>query len=83
MARILRAALIIGAVLGITALTLSSGASAQDQPGTAAQKRACTPDVYRLCAAEIPSVRAITRCLRANMSQLSPDCRAVFAGELR
>ena len=53
-------------------------AAAAQQPGTAAQKRACRPDVYRLCASEIPNVNAIVRCLRVRKSQLSPDCRAVF-----
>ena len=28
-------------------------------------------------------LQAIVRCLRSNESRLSPDCRAVFAGELR
>jgi len=52
--------------------------AAAAEPGTAAQKRACRPDVYRLCAGEIPNVNAIVRCLRAKKGQLSPDCRAVF-----
>jgi len=55
-------------------------AAGTEQPGTLAQKRACRPDVYRLCAGEIPNVRAIVACLKANASRLSPDCRAVFAG---
>jgi hypothetical protein len=42
------------------------------------QKRACTPDVYRLCAGEIPNVRAITACLRLQKANLSEACRAVF-----
>jgi hypothetical protein len=78
----LRAALFALTALALEAGSLGQGALAQ-QPGTAAQKRACTPDVYRLCAGEIPNVRKITSCLRAHMSRLSPDCRAVFAGELR
>ncbi len=45
---------------------------------TAEQKRACTPDVYRLCAGEIPNVRAITACLRRQKANLSEACRAVF-----
>jgi hypothetical protein len=49
------------------------------QPGSPAQKRACRPDVYRLCPGEIPNVRDIVRCLRANVSRLTPDCRAVFS----
>jgi hypothetical protein len=39
---------------------------------------ACTPDVYRLCAGEIPNVRAITACLRRNRASLSEACRTVF-----
>jgi len=45
---------------------------------TPEQKRACTPDVYRLCAGEIPNVRAITSCLRRQRANLSEACRAVF-----
>jgi hypothetical protein len=45
---------------------------------TPEQKRACTPDVYRLCAGEIPNVRAITACLRRQKANLSEACRAVF-----
>ena len=46
--------------------------------GTPDQRRACTPDVYRLCAGEIPNVRAITACLRRQKGSLSEACRAVF-----
>ena len=69
----------------IAALVLAGtiGQASAQQPGTPAQKRACRPDVLRLCAAEIPNVNAIVRCLRANENRLSPDCRSVFAGELR
>ena len=45
---------------------------------TPEQKRACTPDVYRLCAGEIPNVKAITACLRRQKANLSEACRAVF-----
>ena len=45
---------------------------------TPEQRRACTPDVYRLCAGEIPNVRAITACLRRQKANLSEACRAVF-----
>jgi hypothetical protein len=46
--------------------------------GTPEQRRACTPDVYRLCAGEIPNVRAITTCLRRQKASLSPACAAMF-----
>jgi hypothetical protein len=58
-------------------LTLFS-AGAAFALGTPEQRKACTPDVYRLCAGEIPNVRAITACLRRNKASLSDACRAVF-----
>lgn len=63
--------------LGLFLSLFATGAYAQYQ-GTAEQRRACTPDVYRLCAGEIPNVRAITACLRRNKSSLSPACAAAF-----
>jgi hypothetical protein len=66
-------------LLAAGSVSTLSGAQAQGEyRGTPAQQRACRPDVFRLCAAEIPNVRAITRCLENKMSRLSPDCRAVF-----
>ena len=61
--------------LGLFLTLFAFAASAQ---GTPEQRRACTPDVYRLCAGEIPNVRAITACLRRNKASLSEACRAVF-----
>jgi hypothetical protein len=58
-------------------LTLASASSAF-AIGTPEQRRACTPDVYRLCAGEIPNVRAITACLRRQKANLSEACRALF-----
>ncbi len=60
------------------ALSLIAAGSALADIATPQQKRACTPDVYRLCAGEIPNVRAITSCLRRQKSNLSEACRAVF-----
>lgn len=59
-------------------LFLTLFASAAQAQGTAEQRRACTPDVYRLCAGEIPNVRAITVCLRRNRASLSEACRSLF-----
>ena len=53
-------------------------AIAQEFRGTQEQQMACTPDVWRLCGSEIPDVERIKACLRANVPQLSPSCRAVF-----
>jgi hypothetical protein len=52
-------------------------AHAQDR-GTMEEQMACTPDVWRLCGAQIPDVDRIVACLRANTAQLSAPCRAVF-----
>jgi hypothetical protein len=60
------------------ALTLITAGSALAAPGTPEQRRACTPDVYRLCPGEIPNVRAITACLRRQKASLTAPCRAVF-----
>jgi hypothetical protein len=46
--------------------------------GTPEQRRACTPDVYRLCAGEIPNVRAITVCLQRHKASLSEACRTAM-----
>ena len=49
-----------------------------DSISTPDQRRACTPDVYRLCAGEIPSVAKITACLRRKKASLSDACRAAM-----
>jgi hypothetical protein len=59
-------------------LTLIASGSAAAQQGTPEQRRPCTPDVYRLCAGEIPNAQAITACLRRQKASLSPACAAVF-----
>jgi hypothetical protein len=56
----------------------STAGSALAALATPEQKKACTPDVYRLCPGEIPNVRAITACLRRQKASLSEACRAVF-----
>jgi hypothetical protein len=47
--------------------------------GTSEQRAACTPDVFRLCSSEIPSVDRIVACLRKEKVNLSPGCQAVFS----
>jgi hypothetical protein len=60
------------------ALALFTTGSALAATATPEQRKACTPDVYRLCAGEIPNVRAIISCLRRQKASLSEACRAVF-----
>jgi hypothetical protein len=64
--------------LGLLLSMIAGGAAYAQYQGTPEQRRACTPDVYRLCAGEIPNVRAITACLRRNKASLSDACRAAF-----
>jgi len=45
---------------------------------TAEERAACRPDVFRLCASAIPSVKAIVACMKRERPQLSPACAAVF-----
>ena len=62
----------------------TGGALAEDAPeyrGTLQQRLACTPDVWRLCSAEIPHVARIVACLERKKSQLNKDCHAVFADD--
>lgn len=66
----------VAAALGLS-LTLLSASSAFAL-GTPEQRRACTPDVYRLCAGEIPNVRAITACLQRHKASLSEACRTAM-----
>jgi hypothetical protein len=59
------------------AISLTSFA-AHAVEATAEQRRACTPDAFRLCSSHIPNVEAITACMRAKKSELSPACKLVF-----
>jgi hypothetical protein len=65
-----------GFLLGPLLVLVASGPALAQ--GTPEQRKACTPDVYRLCAGEIPNVRAITACLRRQRASLSPSCAAIF-----
>jgi hypothetical protein len=69
---------LIAATLGLGLVLTVSASSAWAAQGTPEQRRACTPDVYRLCAGEIPNVRAITACLQRQKGNLSPACRAAM-----
>ena len=67
-----------GSLLLLLAASFLPAKAQSDYRGTPAQQAACRPDVFRLCAGEIPNVRAITACLRRKLPQLSPGCAAVF-----
>ncbi|MGB8397838.1 hypothetical protein [Bradyrhizobium sp.] len=70
---VLRLVLSIGGTIAV-----QNPAAAEEYRGTTDQQIACTPDVFRLCGAQIPDVNRIVACLRQNTEQLSGPCRAVF-----
>jgi hypothetical protein len=64
-----------GLVLAVALATFSTLSFAI---GTAEQRAACTPDVFRLCSSEIPNVDRIIVCLRRAKPNLSKPCQAVM-----
>ena len=68
----LRTALVGGLLMTSTLAYAEHSGSAEDQ-------MACTPDVYRLCTAEIPDEDAIVACLKKHRAVLSAGCAHVFA----
>jgi hypothetical protein len=62
------------------AISLGGASACFAHSGTKDEQEACTPDVFRLCSAQIPSEERIVACLNKNMSRLSPACKAVMGG---
>ncbi len=61
------------------AAALSFATATASAEHTADAESACTPDVFRLCSAQIPSQGKIVACLKQNKARLSPACRKVFS----
>ena len=76
-----RSAAAAGIFLLIVAGPFSS-ANAQYR-GTPEMQQACTPDVMRLCNADVPDVDKIVACMKRNRANLSPACGTVFGAGLR
>ena len=72
---------VLCAMLVVSALTSPAtvAVASTEEKGTAEQRAACTPDVFRLCASEIPNVDRIVMCLKREKPRLSAGCKAVFA----
>jgi hypothetical protein len=65
-------------VIAIGSTIAVQNAALAQHSGTMEQQMACTPDVFRLCGAQIPDENRIVACLRQNTVSLSGPCRAVF-----
>jgi hypothetical protein len=74
-----------GRIVGIAILSagfaVMSTSTSFAHSGTEDEQQACTPDVFRLCSAQIPNEDRIVACLNGHMAKLSPACRAVMRGE--
>ena len=67
------------AIVTLTLVVASAPSfAATKNSGSEEARRACTPDVLRLCGEFIPNADKITACLKAKKNQLSPACKAVF-----
>lgn len=64
--------------VSLAALVATSMALPALAEGTPQQRRACTPDVMRLCKSEIPDHARITACLIAKRASLSEACSEVM-----
>jgi hypothetical protein len=62
----------------VLAAALGTFATTSFAIGTAEQRAACTPDVFRLCSSEIPDVNRIIVCLKRELPNLSKPCQAVM-----
>jgi hypothetical protein len=62
----------------VLALALATFSTSSFAVGTAEQRAACTPDVFRLCSSEIPNVPKIVACLKQQKPNLSKPCQSVM-----
>lgn len=74
MLRILATAAVIAALSG----GAFSVQAQTKQSGSAAEREACTPDVYKICEAAIPDEKRIVECLKKNRKLLSKACERVL-----
>jgi len=68
-----------GLSLGSFAALAQSGDDRFVNDIAAKQRKACTPDVQRLCNQYVPDVDQIVACLLREKANLSPACGEVFA----
>lgn len=71
----------VALAIGLMATAGTPLAAKEKLDGTATQRAACTPDVFRFCVASIPNREMIVSCLHHNSYRLSKDCRDVMEGK--
>ena len=69
-------------VLALACYATPSAAEFKLSSVTAEERAACKPDVFRLCASEIPNVGRIIACMKRERSNLSPACSAAVEARL-
>jgi hypothetical protein len=62
----------------VLAFALTTWSTSSFAIGSAEQRAACTPDVFRLCSSVIPNVDRIVACLKQQRPNLSKPCQAVM-----
>ena len=70
------------AFVSLALLSATASPAACFSQGTAEQRLACTPDVFRLCSAFIPNADEITTCLRERNAELSDACMKAIQAEM-
>jgi hypothetical protein len=66
--------------IAIATLVMAPGFAAPAwSQGTAQERAACTPDVFRLCSSFIPDADRITACLVSRQQELSEACASVMS----
>ena len=67
--------------LALLSLSVSTGAMAQGQRGSAEEQKACTRDAQRHCRAVLDQGDLVVlSCLQQNRAKISPACDAVLKG---
>ena len=72
------ASALILALVGFATPSAADTTDEQRYSVTAEERAACTPDVFRLCRSEIPSVKGIVACMKRERPNLSAACATVF-----
>jgi hypothetical protein len=71
---------VTGLLLGLCAALTPGLAQQNAQQNNIEERRACTPDVMRLCRQFVPNTDLINKCLFEKKAELSPACQTVMFG---